>query len=132
MLSRIQVILDAPDICGARLHKRAATSSPVLIGAIPPVLGVLMRGREHVSRPGGWCQLCHWTEQGALSAIGACTIDTAVLNIPAQDEAVRYLFDAPPWYWKICKWWRGRKPANIVASFNDRPGRTQEEIVVLF
>jgi hypothetical protein len=93
-------------------------------------LDVLVRGREHISPPGGWCQTVHITEQKSFSAIGACAIDTGVLSTSAQDAAVCCLFAMLPWYWRLRA--ARLKQADVVARFNNTPARSQREIVALF
>jgi hypothetical protein len=96
-----------------------------------PVLTVLRLGQERIAKPKGWCQYQPIDPAGRFSTVGAVSIDTDPV-IPVQNEAIDDLFAALPWWWRICKWRRRHTKAQIAEWYNDKPGRTQGEVVKLY
>lgn len=87
------------------------------------VLDVLMRAREHVARPGGWCRGAAEVAEAKCASHWIYALSEA--DIAAKAHAV--LWQALP-----AEWSPSKSTIRCVIAYNDYPGRTQDEVVALY
>ena len=92
---------------------------------------ILTQGRERITLPDSWLRETHWDYDGRVSVIGAVTLNTNLMSIPAQERAIDALYRALPWEWRLRGWWLVRlfdhTRAEIVFGYNRQIYRRQSE-----
>lgn len=83
-------------------------------------LEILRRARHLVARPGGWCQGWMQKADGSVCIVGA-------LGLSAGPMGGNLLYDAAALLNRHLGF-----EGDMLALWNDRPGRAQEEVVALF